>query len=115
MVDVEIHILHAQILQAFIEHPFNVLLCGNALLYLLGRTRQKFGSHNNLIALGKIAQSTPYILLTGAALIGDGCIKKVYAQLQSTTNDLSALFLVNGPGMLTLAGVSKSHTSHTNA
>ena len=115
MVDVEVHIVHPQVLQALIQHPPDVLLAADPRFDLLIGTGEKLGGHHNLAPLGKIPECTAYILFTGAALVGDSGIEEVDAQLQPTLDDLPGMRFVNGPGVLAILSISKSHAAHTNA
>ena len=62
----------------------------------------------------KITQGSSYILLTGATLIGDSRVIKVDAQLQPTLDDLSRVFLVDGPAVLTPSGITEPHAAHAD-
>ena len=78
-----------------------MLLAADAAVDLLRRSRQEFGSDDHVPALGKVAQRPADILLAGAALIGDGGIVKIHAELQTLPDDLAAVFLVKRPAVLT--------------
>ena len=115
MIDIEIHILHAQIFQAGINHPLYMLLPGHALFHLLGRTRQELGGHHHLIPLRIILQRASHILFACSALVSDCRIEEIDAEFQPMPDDLAGLFLIQRPGMLAICRISKSHTSHADA
>ena len=48
MVNVEIHIIHAEIVKAFINHLFNMLLSGNSRLYILFCAGKELGCHHKV-------------------------------------------------------------------
>ena len=114
MVNVQIHIIDAEIFQACIDHLFNMLLSGNSGSDFLLRARQKLCRYNHILPLCKIPERTPYILFTGAALIADSGVKKINSKFQTAPDDLTGMFLVQGPAVLPVLCISKSHTSHTN-
>ena len=50
MVNVEIHIIHAEIVKAFINHLFNILLSGNSRLYILFCAGKELGCHHKVFS-----------------------------------------------------------------
>ena len=114
MVNIQIYIVQSQIFQTGIDHPFNMFLSGNSLLDLLRCPGEKFCGNYHIFPLCKIFYRPAYILLTGTALIPDSCIKKVNSKIQSFFNDFPGMFLVYCPAVLSVFGVSKAHTSHTD-
>ena len=115
VVDVQIHIVHAQIFQALVYHLLDMGLGCDAGLHLLGRAGQELGGHHHLIPLCEILQRPAQVLLTGAALVGDGRVIEIDARLQTFFDDLSCVLLIDGPGVLSLSGVSKAHAPHADA
>ena len=114
MINIEIHIIQSKILQAGIDHLLNMLLAGDPGSDLFLSARQKFGCDHHIIPLCKVTDRPSYILLTGAALVTDGSVKKVDAKLQPPFDDLPGMFLIQCPSMLSVPGVAKSHSSHTD-
>ena len=114
MVNIQIYIVHPQIFQTGIDHSLNMFLSGDSLMDLFRRPGKKFRSHYHIFSLCKVPESPAYILFTGAALVSDSCIKKINPKIQSFFNNLPGMFLVYGPAVLSVFGVSKSHTSHTD-
>ena len=107
--------VHAQILQAFLQQTADVLLSGNTCLDLLVGAGEKLGGHHHLIPPGKVPQGPAQVLLAGAALIADGGVEEVDAQLQTAPDDLPGVRLVNGPAVLAVGGVPKAHAPHADA
>ena len=89
MVDVQIHIVHAEILQAFVEHFCDVLLTGHAVCDLVRCTRQEFRGDHDILTLCKIAQRTSDVLFARAGLVSDGSVEEIHAKLQSAPDDLA--------------------------
>ena len=114
MVNIQIYIVQSQIFQTGIDHPFNMFLSGNSLLDFLRSPGEKFRSYYPIFPLCKIFYRPAYILFTGAALVPDSRIKKVNSTIQSFFNDLPGMFLVYGPAVLSVFGVSKAYPSHTD-
>ena len=114
VVDVQVYMVHAQILQALLQQTADMLLAGDACLDLLVGAGQELSGDHDLVPPGKIPQGTAQILLTGAALIADGGVKEVDAQLQPALHDFSGMLLINGPGMLAVVCIAKAHTPHTD-
>ena len=115
VVDIEIHIVHAKVLQAPVQHPLDVLLAGHAGLDLLGCARQELGRNDHFIAFRKIAQRAAEILLAGAALVGDRGVEKVDAQLQTAPDDLTRMCFVDRPAVLAVLRIAESHAAHADA
>ena len=114
MIDIEVHVIHAQVLQACVDHVLDVLLSADPSLDFLLCPGKEFRCKDNVLTLCKIPQRPADILLTGAALIGNGRIIKIDAQLQSPFNDFSAMLLIDRPAVLASSGVAKTHTSHAD-
>ena len=114
MIDIQIHIVHAEIGQTGVDHILDMPLTRNTVLDLLRRARQKLGRHNDLLTLGKVAQRPADILLAAAALVGDGGIIEIHAERQAAFDDLSGVCFVDRPAVLPSLGVAKAHTSHAN-
>ena len=106
--------IHTEVFKTGIDHIFNMLLSGNAVFDLVGRSRQELCRDYHIIALCKIPQSASDILLACTALVSDSSIIKVYAQIQAAFDDLSCLFFADRPAVLTFCGITKAHTSHTD-
>ena len=115
VINIEIHMVHAEIFQAGIDHPLDVHLSGHARFDLLRRARQKFGGHHNAVPFREIFKRPAKILFAGAALVADGRIEKVHAKLQPPPDNLPGMLLVDGPAVLSVPRVAESHTSHTDA
>ena len=115
VIDVQIHIVHAQIFKAGVDHVLYVLLPGDARLYLLRSTRKKFGRNDYLVTLGIITQRSSNELLTGATLVGNSCVVEIHTQIKSSLNDLSRMFLIYSPAVLAPLSIAKPHASHADA
>ena len=92
-----------------------MLLAGDACLDLLLGAGQELGGDHHLVPFGKVFERPAEVLLAGAALVGDGSVEKVDAQLQSPLDDGAGLFLVHRPAVLPVVGVAKSHAAHADA
>ena len=88
-----------------------MLLAGDACLDLLLGAGQELGGDHHLVPFGKVFERPA----AGAALVGDGSVEKVDAQLQSPLDDGAGLFLVHRPAVLPVAGVAKSYAAHADA
>ena len=87
MIDVQVHMVHAQVLQAFVQHAPHMLLSADSRVDLLMGAHGKFGGHHHVLPAGKVPESAAQILLAGAVLIHDGRIKEVDAQFQGPADD----------------------------
>ena len=114
VIDVEIHIVHPKVPQTGIDHVLDVLLTADALFDLLLCPRKELGGNDHILTPREIPQRSANILLTGAALISDGRIIKINAEIQASLNDFSGMFLVDGPAVLAASGITESHTSHAD-
>ncbi len=115
VIDIQVHVIHAQVLKALVQHAFDVLLAGDARLDLVLGAGQELGRHHHLIPLGEIPKRTAHVLLAGAGLVGDGGVIEIDPQLQAPPDDLPRMFLVQRPGVLPLAGVAKAHAAHADS
>ena len=115
VIDIQIHIVHPQVLQAFVDHAFDVHLPGNAVFNFVPGAGQEFRGHYHLIPFGKVPQGPAGKLLTGTVLIRDGSVIEIDAQFQSVPDDLPGMLLIQRPGMLSLAGIAKAHAPHADA
>ena len=115
MIDIQVYVVHPEILKARIDHVLDVLLPADALFDLLLRSRKELGGHHHVLPLRKVPQGPAQKLLAGAALIGYGRIKEVDARFQPPLDDLSGVLLVDGPAVLAASGVTKSHAAHADA
>ena len=79
MVNIQIYIIHSQILKALIDHHLYMLLRGHALFDFLRCAGKEFRSDYDVISLCKVFERTPKILLTRTTLIPDRRIIKVDA------------------------------------
>ena len=84
VIDVQVHIVHPQVLKALVQHPPDMLLAADALRDLLIGTGKKLGGHHHLVSLGKIPEGTTYILFAGTALVADGGVKEIDPKFQSS-------------------------------
>ena len=71
-----------------------MLLAGNALFDLILRPGQEFGGDDDILPPGKIPEGAAYVLLAGAALVGNGGIVKIDARLKPVPDDFAAVFLI---------------------
>ena len=79
VIDIQVHMIHTQVLQARVDHAFNVRLSVDAGFNLVLRAGEEFGGHHHFVPPGKVPQGPAHILLAGAALIGDSGIVEVDA------------------------------------
>ena len=91
-----------------------MLLSADPSLDFLLRPRKKFCSKDNVLTLCIIPECPADILLAGTALIGNGRIIKINAQLQSPPYNLSGMLFIDRPAVLSPAGVTKAHTAHAD-
>ena len=102
-------------MQAGVDHILHMPAAGDAGGDLLIRAGQEFGGDDHIFPAGKIPQSPSQEPLTGAALVGDGGIEEVDAQLQPPADDLPAVLLIQRPAVLAVGRVAKTHAAHTDA
>ena len=115
VVDVEIDVIHAEVLQAPVQHAADVLLTADAGGDFLVGAGQELGGHHHAVAAGEVAQGAAKVLFAGAALVGDGGIEEVDPRLQRLTDDGAGMLLVQRPGVLAARGVAKAHAAQTDA
>ena len=89
VIDVEIHVVHAEVLKTCVDHVLDVLLPADSVLDLFLCSRKEFGGNDNVFTLCEVAQCLADILFAGSALIGDGCVVEINTQFQSALYDLS--------------------------
>ena len=114
MIDIEIHIIHAEIFQTGVNHLLDVLLSGDAGCDFLRRAGQEFGSHHHVVSFGEVLQRPAHILLAGAALIADCGIEKIDAELQPVLYDFAGVLLIQRPRVLSVFRIAESHTAHAD-
>ena len=114
MVDIQVHMVHAQVLQALLQQAADMLLSGHAGGDLLIGPGKELGGHHDLIPPGEVPQGPAQVLLAGTALIADGGVEEVDVQLQPPPDDLSGMRLVDGPGMLPVVCIAKAHAPHAD-
>ena len=114
MANVQIHIVHSEILEAFIQHSLHMPLSGNARFQLRIGPGQEFRRNHNIITLRKVPNRSAEILFACSALVGDRRIKEVDAQLQPFFDDCTGMRFIDRPAMLAVSRFSASHTTHTN-
>ena len=114
MIDIQIHIIHPQVFQALIDHLFNMLLRGHALLNLFRRARKKLGGHNDFVPFCEVLKRPAQILLACTALVRNRRIIKIDAGIQSPADNLPGVLFINRPGVLSVSGIAESHTAHTD-
>ncbi len=114
MINIQIHVIHTEILKTRVDHVPDMLLTADARLDLFLRSGKELGGNDHIIPFCKIPQGSADILLTGAALIGDGRIIEIHAQLQPALYDLSGVLFVNGPAVLAPSGITESHAAHAD-
>ena len=79
--------VHAQVLQAFVQYAPHMLLSADSRVDLLLGAHGKLGGYHHVLPAGKVPESAAQILLAGAVLIHDGRIKEVDAQFQGPADD----------------------------
>ena len=89
MIDIQVNIVQPQILQTGVDHLLDMLPAGDSVCDLIRSAGQKFGGYHHILPFCKVPKCPAQVLLTGAALVADRCIKKVDAQLQSPFDDFS--------------------------
>ena len=114
MIDVKVHIVHAEILETRVDHVLDMLLAADAIFNFILSSREELGCDDDLIALCEVPERASHILLAGAALVSNRCIIEIDTQQKTAFNDFSGVFLVNGPAVLAASGISESHASHTD-
>ena len=115
MVDIQVHIVHAQMLQAQVQLPGDMLLTADPRLDFLLAAGQEFGRHIHLVSGGKIFQGPAQVLLAGAVLVGNGGIKEIYALCQSVFDNLPGCIFVHRPAMLSRSRIAKAHAAQADA
>ncbi len=115
MVNIKIHIVKAQILEAGVNHLRNVLLAGDAGGDFLLGSGQELGGNHHILPFCKIPYRPAHILLAGSALIADGGVEEVDPQLQSAPNDLTGVGLIQRPAVLAVGCIAKAHATHADA
>lgn len=75
----------------------------------------EFGGNDDLLAFGEVAQGAAYLLLAGAVLIADGCIKKVDAAFQRIGQNFAGRRFGQCPLMLAGSRIAKSHATKADA
>ena len=91
-----------------------MLLAGDSGGNLLLSAGKEFCGHYHVFALCKITESPAQILLAGSALVTDGSIKKIHPKFQTPADNLAGVLLVQSPAVLSVLGIAKSHTPHTD-
>ena len=79
VVDVQVHIVHAQVLQTTVYVVQHMLPAVHPLLDFLLRARQELGGHHHLFPSGHIPQGTSHELFRSAQLVGNGRIEEVHS------------------------------------
>ena len=97
MINVQIHVVHAEIFKALIDHALYMLLPCNSPCNLILCTGQEFCRHHHLVTLGKIPQRPSHILLACAALITDCRVKEIDTKFQALPDYFTGMFLVKRP------------------
>ena len=100
MINVQVDVLHSQILQARVNHIRDVLLPADSRLDFLLCARKKLRRYRNVLPPCKIPERVPHELLARAALIGNRGIKEIDAELQSPPDDFPRVLLVQRPAVL---------------
>ena len=88
MVDIQVNIVHAEVLKAFVKHSFDMLFAADACADLVCGAGQKFCRYYHFVTLCKVTQRPAKILFTASRLIGNSGIEKVHAKRKSALNDL---------------------------
>ena len=115
VIDVEVHVVHAQVREARIDAVGDVLLAGHAGCDVVSCARQKLRGNHHVIALREVAQGAPQIRLRGAALIGDGRVEEVHACVERALHDLARGLFANRPRVLASSRVTKAHAAQADA
>ena len=114
VINIEIYIVHTEIVKACVYHVFNMLLPADAAFDLFLCPGKEFRGNDYIIAFCEVAKRPADILFACAALISDSRIVEVDAQIQSALNDLSCMFFIDGPAVLSASGISEAHASHAD-
>ena len=115
VIDIQVDVVKSKVLQAGVHHLLDVLLPGSPRGDLLLGAGQELGGHHHILPPGKVPDRPAHILLTGAALVGDGSVEEVDPQLQSPPDDLPGVFLVQRPAVLAVLCVAEAHAPHADA
>lgn len=113
--DVEIDVIHAEILQAFVEHTGDMLTAADAGGNVFGRARQEFGGDDDFVALGQFAQRAAEVLFAGTALVADGGVEEVHAQFQTARKDGMSVVVADGPRVHPALAVTETHAAEADA
>ena len=111
VIDIKIHIVHSEILKTCVDHILDMFLSADAAFDLLLCSGKELCCHNDILTLRKVTECTAYILFACAALVPDRCIKEIDAQIKCVLNDLSGMFFINGPAVLSSSGITESHAA----
>ena len=106
--------VHSEIVKACVDHVLDMLLTADAAFDLFLCPGKEFGGNDHILAFCEVAERPADVLLACAALISDGCVVEVDAQIQSALNDLSCMFFIDGPAVLSASGISEAHASHAD-
>ena len=115
MADVEVYIIHAEVLKALVEHALHMLLPGHARLDFGRAAPREFRRDDDLLPPRKIAQRPADKLLARAVLVDDRRVKKVDPVFQRIAEDLPRLRLVERPAVLAGLRVSEAHAAEAHA
>ena len=115
VIDVEVDVVHTQVLQTLVHHPADVLLAADAVCDLLVGSGEEFGGHHHLLPPGKVPEGPAQVLFAGAALVTDGGVEEIDAALQALAEDGPAVRLIQGPGVLAVVGIAEAHAPHADA
>ena len=100
VVNVEVDVVHPQILQALIERSGYCLFSADPRGNLRGGSRQKLGGQHHVLAFCHLPQRPANVSLAGAVLIGDGGIVKIDTLFETVADDVPACCFVQRPAML---------------
>ena len=115
MVDIQVDIVQPQILQAGVDHLFNVPLAGNTGGNFLLGAWQELGGNHHILPLREILKRPAQVLLAGAALVADGGVEEVDPQFQPPLDNFPGMFLIQRPAVLAVSRVAEAHASHADA
>ena len=80
--DVQIDIVHAEVLQAAVDVVQHMLTAIDAVCDFLLRARQELRGHHHVLAPCHVLQRPAHELLRRAQLIGNGRVEEVHAEVE---------------------------------
>src|SRR5581483_7315113 len=112
---VQVHVIHAQPLQAGIDLLHDGFARQSSLVWAFAPVKVNLGGDDQFVALTEIANRAPDDLFAAAVGVSVRSVQEIDAALDRVANDGTALLLVERPGMRPSFGHSERHASQANA